>query len=105
MIPGLILLQASPAPGGNAVLNFVPILLIFAIFYFLLLRPMQRQRKDQQKMLANLQNGDVVLTNGGIIGTIIWLNEESVILRVRPDNLKLQITRSSVAGLAPENLK
>jgi preprotein translocase subunit YajC len=66
---------------------------------------MQRQRKDQQKMLANLQNGDVVLTNGGIIGTIIWLSEESVILRVKPDNLKLQITRSSVAGLAPENLK
>lgn len=86
-------------------LNFVPILLIFAIFYFLLLRPMQRQRKDQQKMLANLQNGDVVLTNGGIIGTIISLNEEAVILRVKPDNLKLQVTRSSVAGMAPENLK
>ncbi len=105
MIAGLLLLQATPGPGGNPILNFVPILLIFAIFYFLLLRPMQRQRKDQQKLLANLQNGDVVVTSGGIVGTIVSLNSETVVVRVKPENVKLQITRASVSGLAPETMK
>lgn len=86
-------------------LNFVPILLIFGIFYFLLLRPMQKQRKQQQQLLKELQNGNVVLTSGGIIGTVVSLSEDTVTLRVKPDNVKLVISRSAVSGMAPENLK
>jgi preprotein translocase subunit YajC len=56
-------------------------------------------------MLTQLQPGHVVLTSGGIVGTIISLDEETVILRVKPDNLKLQVARSSVAGLVPEKAK
>jgi preprotein translocase subunit YajC len=63
-------------------LGFVPILLIFAIFYFLLFLPMQRQKKQQQKMLRDLQNGNVVLTSGGIVGTIVALDSDTVVLRV-----------------------
>jgi len=84
-------------------LSFLPILLIFGIFYFLLFLPMQRQKKQQQKMLRELQNGNVVLTSGGIVGTIITIGEDdTVILRVKPDNVKLQVARSAVSGLVTD---
>jgi preprotein translocase subunit YajC len=82
--------------------GFLPILLIFAIFYFLLFLPMQRQKKQQQKMLRELQNGNVVLTSGGIVGTIISIGEDDLlVLRVKPDNIKLQVARSAISSLVP----
>jgi preprotein translocase subunit YajC len=93
----LFLLQASP----NSLVGFVPILLIFAIFYFLLFMPMQRQKKQQQKMLKELQNGNTVLTSGGIVGTIVAIDDDTLVLRVKPDNIKLQVARSSVSSLIP----
>ena len=81
-------------------LSFLPILLIFGIFYFLLFMPMQRQKKQQKAMLSSLQNGNVVLTSGGIVGTIISIGEDdTLVLRVKPDNVKLQVARSAVSGL------
>lgn len=81
-------------------LGFLPILLIFGIFYFLLFLPMQRQKKNQQKMLRSLKNSDVVLTSGGIVGTIISIGEDdTLVLRVKPDNVKLQVARSAVSSL------
>jgi len=88
-------------------MGLLPILLIFAIFYFLLFLPMQRQRKTQQKMLSSLQNGQVVVTSGGIVGTIVAIDgDDTLVLRVKPDNVKIQITRSSVSSLVePEGKK
>jgi preprotein translocase subunit YajC len=84
-------------------LGLLPILLVFAIFYFLLFMPMQRQKKQQQKMLAGLQNGQTVVTSGGIVGTIVALEgDDTLVLRVKPDNVKIQVTRSSVSGLVGE---
>ena len=80
-------------------MQFLPILLIFGIFYFLLFLPMQRQRKQTAKMLAGLQNGDTVVTSGGIVGTVIALDGDTLVLRVKPDNIKLQIARSAVASM------
>ncbi len=81
-------------------LSFLPILLIFGIFYFLLFLPMQRQKKNQQKMLSSLQNGNTVLTSGGIVGTIISIgDDDTLVLRVKPDNIKLQVARSAVSNL------
>lgn len=92
-----LFLQTAPS---SSLLGFLPIVLIFAIFYFLLFMPMQRQRKQQQKMLAGLQNGNVVATSGGIVGTIIAIeNDDTLVLRVKPDGVKLQVTRSSVSSL------
>ena len=90
--------QASP------LLSFLPMLAIFAIFYFLLFMPMQKQRKQQKQMLAQLQPGQTVQTSGGIIGTILSLNadDDTLVIRVKPDNLKLQIARSAVSGLLTE---
>jgi len=80
--------------------QMLPILLIFGIFYFLLFLPMQRQRKNTQKMLAALQNGNTVVTSGGIVGTIVAIeNDDTLVLRVKPDNVKIQVSRSSVSSL------
>lgn len=87
-------------------LGFLPILLIFGIFYFLLFLPMQRQKKQQKVMLSSLQNGNVVLTSGGIVGTIISIGEDdTLVLRVKPDNVKLQVARSAVSSLVTGEVK
>ena len=81
-------------------MGLLPILLIFGVFYFLLFLPMQRQKKNTQKMLAGLQNGNTVSTSGGIIGTIVAIDEDDTLfLRVKPDNIKIQVTRASVSSL------
>jgi len=95
----LFYLQAA-APAANSFLaGILPILLMVAIFYFLVFMPMRRQQKNQKEMLKSLQNGQTVLTSGGIIGTIVTVNDDSLILRVKPDNLKLQVARSAVTSL------
>ncbi len=92
-----LLLQSQTGPA-NPIVGFLPIILIFGIFYFLLFLPMQRQKKRQQKMLQELQNGEQVLTNGGIIGTIVKVEEDKLVIRVRPDGTKLEIARSAIAS-------
>ena len=100
-----ILFQSSAA--SNPLLQFGPILLIFVIFYFLLFMPMQRQKKkQQQKMLAELKVGDAVLTNGGVMGTIVAVNDDdSIVVRVKPDGVKLQMARGSVASVVNTDSK
>lgn len=84
----------------------LPLVLIALIFYLLVLRPVQRQKKQQQQMLSSLQNGNTVLTTGGIVGTIISISgDDTVVLRVKPDNIKLQVARSAVSGLVTEEKK
>ena len=92
----LLLLQTQPS---NSLALFAPYVLIAIVFYFLLFMPMQRQKKRQAEMLANLKSGDVVVTTGGIMGTVIAVDPESIIVRVKPDNLKLQFARSAVNAL------
>jgi len=87
------------APASNPALSFLPLIIIVAIFYFLVFMPMQRQKKQQAQMLASLEAGSEVLTTGGIVGTIISISGDTLIVRVKPDNVKLQIARSAVASL------
>jgi len=85
---------------------FVMPVLIFAIFYFLLFLPMQRQKKQTKKMLDELQNGNVVTTSGGIVGSIVSIgDDDTLVLRVKPDNVKLQVARSAVASLVSKESK
>ena len=106
MLITLFLFQAGAAPAAaNPLVGFLPIMLIFGIFYFLLFMPMQRQRKNTQKMLSALQTGNVVVTSGGIVGTIVAIEENLLTLRVKPDNVKIQVTRSAVSSLFTEEEK
>src|SRR3954447_8531324 len=100
-----LFLQAAAAPASSW-MGFLPILLIFGIFYFLLFLPMQKQRKQTQRMLAGLQNGQTVVTSGGIVGTIVSIDgDETLVLRVKPDNIKIQVSRSSVSSVVSADLK
>jgi preprotein translocase subunit YajC len=96
-MPVFALLQQTPA--ANPVMSFLPLIFIVGIFYFLVFMPMQRQKKQQAAMLAGLQAGSEVLTTGGIVGTIISITGDTLILRVKPDNVKLQVARTAVASL------
>ena len=96
----LILLQTAPTSSPTSFLTgILPIVLMIAIFYFLVFMPMRRQQKNQKEMVKSLQNGQTVLTSGGIIGTIVAVNDDTLVLRVKPDNLKLQVARSAVTSL------
>jgi preprotein translocase subunit YajC len=95
-LPALWLLQL---PGGSSLLSLAPLLFIFAIFYFLLIMPQQKKQKKWQAMLSELKNGDKIVTSGGLRGTIISLKDDSLVLRVPPDNLKLEVSRASVVSV------
>jgi preprotein translocase subunit YajC len=105
VVLGLFLLQQSSSSPSSSPLGafggILPLVLVFGIFYVLVFMPMQRQKKNQQKMLANLENGNVVLTSGGIVGTIVAIEkgDDTLVLRVKPDNVKIQVARSSVSSL------
>ncbi len=98
--PLAYLLQSAPA-AANPLIQGLPIVLIFGIFYFLLFLPMQKQKKAQKKMIDELKTGDIVLTTGGLIGTITALDADTLVLRIKPDNIKLQFARSAVSSLIP----
>jgi len=83
--------------GGMGWLGMAPLLFIFAIFYFLLIMPQQRRQKKWKAMLDQLKTGDKVTTTGGLRGTVIALKDDAVHLRVPPDNLRLEVTKASVA--------
>jgi preprotein translocase subunit YajC len=99
MLHSLILLQAT-TPAANSLLSgILPVVLMIAIFYFLVFMPMRRQQKNQKEMLKSLVNGQTVVTSGGIIGTIVGVNDDNLILRVKPDNIKIQVSRSAVTNV------
>jgi preprotein translocase subunit YajC len=98
-----LLLQQQPT---NSIALFAPYILIALVFYFLLFMPMQKQKKKLADMLKNLKNGDVVSTSGGIVGTIVSVDPDTIVLRVKPDNLKLQFSRAAVSSIVlPEAQK
>ena len=90
------LAQAAAAP--SALVQLVPILLIFAIFYFLLLAPMRKRQKQHQALIAALKRGDKVVTNGGLLGEIAAVEDKIVHLKLA-DNVRVRVVKSSVAGL------
>jgi len=79
---------------------------MFAVFYFLLIMPQQRRQKKWQAMLSQIKPGDKVVTSGGISGAVLSVKDDALILRVPPDNIKLEVARSSIVTLTtPEGPK
>ena len=75
----------------------VPLLLMFAVFYFILIRPQQQKQKKHREMLQHLKTGDQVITSGGLFGTIMAIDEQKITLRIA-DNVKVEVGRSFVAS-------
>ena len=83
--------------GSSAQLILLP--LFFVLLYFVMIMPQQRKQKKWQEMLGKLKNGDRVTTNGGIRGTIISVKDDAVLLRVAPDNIKLEFVKNAIAAV------
>ena len=95
--PGLL---AQVAAGG-----ITPLLMmvgIFAVFYFLLIMPQQRRQKKWQAMLETVKPGDKVTTSGGLKGTVMSMKDDGIVLRIPPDNIKIEVVRSSIVSLTTE---
>jgi len=91
----------APPPGqgqANPWMQLVPLVVIFVIFYFLLIRPARSKQKQVQKMLDSLKSGDKVVTSGGLVGTVVGMDKGIVQLRVA-DKVKVDVTKSSIIGL------
>ncbi len=89
---------AQAAGGaGSAFASFVPLILIFAIMYFLLIRPQQRKAKEHQKMIAALRRGDQVITQGGIIGKVSKIKDDNELEVEVAEGVRVRVIRSTVA--------
>lgn len=85
--------------AGGSLGMFIPLILMFVIFYFLLIRPNQKKEKNRQKMINTLKNGDKVITTGGIYGLVVAVKEEEskVVLKIS-DNTKVEFARNAIAN-------
>lgn len=84
----------------QSLVSFAPFILIFIVFYLFMIRPGQRRQKAWQEMLTSLKAGDKVTTSGGLRGIVIAVREDSVQLRVPPDNLRLEVAKSAIATVS-----
>ena len=88
-------MNQNPQQAGMLV-SFMPVIFIFAIFYFLLIRPQQKKQKDHDKMIQELKKNDEVVTNGGIHGTIVNVKDATFMVKI-DDNVKIEINKSTIA--------
>ena len=96
MMNAIALFQS--AGGAAAIANFLPIVAIGLVFYFLVIAPANKQRKKQAEMLSTLKKGDRVLTTGGIYGTIQGVEPEAVYLKIA-ENVKVKVARSAISSV------
>ena len=85
--------------SGQGFAQFIPLILIFVIFYFFLIRPQQKRVKDHKAMVESLKRGDEIITSGGIIGTIDRVMEDDRIEVIIGEGVKVQIIRSTITSL------
>ncbi|MGH7740700.1 MAG: preprotein translocase subunit YajC [Candidatus Eiseniibacteriota bacterium] len=97
---------AAAAPPANPmvafVIQFAPILLIFAVMYLLLIRPQQQRAKQMDTLLKGIKKGDRVVTSGGIMGTVVGVDDTKAVLRIA-DDVKVEFTKSSIVQVMPES--
>ena len=97
MLIGLVLALSAPPEGGSLLVQFVPLALVVAIFYFIILLPMKRKQQKVQEFLSGLKVNDRVITTGGIYGLITRLGEQSVQIQIA-DKIKIEVARASIGG-------
>ena len=91
--------------SGQGIAQFIPLILIFVIFYFFLIRPQQKRVKDHRTMVSSLKRGDEVITSGGIIGIVERVMEDDRIEVKLSDNVKVQIIKSTITSLLKKEVK
>lgn len=92
--------QAGPAAGGPGMIEaFLPIILIFAVFYFLLIRPQQKKMREHKEMLASVRRGDRIVTGGGIIGTVSKVVDDNELLVEVAEGVRVRVQRALISGV------
>ncbi|MBP5856054.1 preprotein translocase subunit YajC [Marivibrio halodurans] len=91
--------QSGGADGGGALVGFLPLILIFVIFYFLLIRPQQKRQKQHQQKLQAIRRGDKILTGGGVFGTVSKVIDETELQVEIADGVKVRVSRAMVADV------
>ena len=92
---------AGPGPAGDPIMQLLPFVLLFVVFYFLLIRPQSKRAKEHKNMVSNLAKGDEIVTSGGVLGRIADLDENYVSLEIA-NNVTIRIQRNSVTTLVPK---
>jgi len=94
-------LAASPAPAGGSLTMLLPLLLI-PVLYLMVFRPQQKRQKQWQEMLKALKTGDRITTAGGIRGIILSIKDDVIVIRVAPDNIKLEVAKNAIASVTTQ---
>ncbi len=95
---GTAFAQAGAGGAPPALVSFAPLLLVFVVFYFLLIRPQQQKAKEHTAMLANLKKNDDVITSGGLFGKVIAMADDVVTLEIAP-NVKVRVSRPQISSV------
>lgn len=98
----LAIVVAAPMGGAGSSLPMLLPLLLIPVLYFVMIRPQQKRQKQWQEMLGSVKAGDRITTAGGIRGIILSIKDDSVIIRVAPDNLKLEVVKSAIASVTTQ---
>jgi preprotein translocase subunit YajC len=93
--------QAAGASPGSDLMTFLPMIAIFVVFYFLLIRPQQKRAKETKAMLEALQKGDEVVTAGGLVGKVAKLTDQYAAIEIAP-NVEISVQRAAIAQLLPK---
>lgn len=90
--------QGGEGGGGSMISTIIMFGAIFAIFYFMIIRPQQKRAKEREKLLSNIEKGDKIITSGGVHATIVGLEEKTVLIEIAP-NVKIKIERSAIGSV------
>jgi preprotein translocase subunit YajC len=93
--------QAAPASQSNPIMSFLPLIILFVIFYFLLIRPQQKKAKEHKNLVANLQKGDEIVTQGGIVGKVTDVSESFLTCEIA-DKVEVKIQSHAVSTVLPK---
>jgi preprotein translocase subunit YajC len=90
------------AAGAGGFISFLPIIVLIPVMYFAMIRPQQKRQKQWNEMLSSIKPGDRVTTAGGIRGVILSLKEDTIIIRVAPDGIKLEVAKSAIGSVTQD---
>lgn len=92
---------AAVAPQGGSIWEFLPLVALLAVFYFLILRPQQKRAKEQKVMMDALQKGDEIVTTGGVLGKVAKVGEANVAIEIA-DNVVIQVQKTAIQNVLPK---
>lgn len=90
--------QGGEGGGGSLISTLIMFGAIFAIFYFMIIRPQQKRAKEREKLLSNIEKGDKVVTSGGVHATIVGIEDKTVLIEIAP-NVKIKVDRSAIGSV------